>query len=268
MSLLHKTRHLTQKIWDVKSPRIVFVHVPKCGGSSIYEAISKSMGLKYPDGHLDPVWSRTIVGEIYNSSKPELSSELQIFRHALLANYLNDKKRFIAGHFTVNEVLVQRMKTNYRLVTLLRKPDKRLFSHFKYWMLTRDLAKDKDAVYKHWKEYVNSDKAKFQANLFSIYFGEANFQKIEKTSIEKALHSLGKLDLVGDLGDLEAFEKSLSQILGKKTKIGFANTSKNLMEDDELNQAFSQLFNDEYEVIQGIVKTDDIIYKSFFNKRS
>lgn len=266
MSLLNKARDLKHKIWDSKSPKIVFVHVPKCGGSSIYKAISKSVNLKYPDGHLDSVWSRNLVGQIYNIAEPELSSELQIFRHALLTKHLYDKKQFIAGHFTVNNTLIEKMKDDYKLVTLLRAPDKRLFSHFKYWMLTRGLAKDKDAVFKNWKAYINSDKAKFQANLFSIYFGECNFKNVDKSSIENALHNLRQLDLVGDLGSLNAFETNMSQLLGKKTIIGFTNTSKNLIDSDIVNKTFNQLYSDNHKLIKELVKTDTIIYNSIFNK--
>jgi hypothetical protein len=266
MSLLHKTRDLAQLFKDVKAPRIVFAHVPKCGGSSIYKAIGRSMGLKYPDGHLDPIWSRTLVGEIYNHTEPEISEELQVFRHALLLRHLQENKRFIAGHFIVNRSLLQNLQKEHQVVTILRQPDKRLFSHFKYWMLSRDLAKDNDAVYKHWKAYIKSDRAKFQANLFSIYFGESNFHNIGEKTIETALSNLEKIDVVGDLENLDDFEARLSLIFAKTTKIGFVNTSKKLIDNENLDAVFNQLFMDEYELIKDMVTIDEKIYSSFFNK--
>ena len=268
MNLLDTARAFSQKIKAGSSTSIVFVHVPKCGGSSIYNAISKSMGLNYPDGHLDPVWSRNTVGEIYNLNEPEISPELQIFRHALLTNHLKDNKRFIAGHFTLNEALIQNLQQHHQVVTLLRKPDKRLFSHFKYWMMTRKLATSKDAVVKHWKDYLESDRAKFQANLYSVYFGESNYKNIGEESVALALKNLERLHLVGDLDSLTDFEAGLTAILGKKTTIGFANTSDKLMDDQDIRQLFKELYQENFQLIQKMVQTDTRIYDSFFNKIS
>ena len=266
MDLRNKAYSLKQKLQNKKSPKIIFVHVPKCGGSSIYKAISRSLGLKFPDGHLDPVWSRTLVGEIYNHPEAELSPELQVFRCALMTKHIKDRKHFIAGHFTVNSTLLQKMKAEYKTVTLLRTPEKRLFSHFKYWMLTRNLATDKDAVFKHWNDYINSDRAKFQANLLAVYFGESNFQEINEATVERAHQNLKQIDVVGDLDTINSFEEELTQLIGNRTTIGFENTSKNLMSDDVLKDAYIQLYKDNFKQIEEMVKTDAVIYKTFFNK--
>ena len=139
-------------------------------------------------------------------------------------------------------------------------------SHFKYWMLTRNLATDKDAVFKHWDVYINSERAKFQANLLAVYFGESNFQEINEATVERAHQNLKQIDVVGDLDAIISFEEELTQLIGKRTTIGFENTSKNLMSDDVLKDAYIQLYKDNFKQIEEMVKTDAVIYKTFFNK--
>jgi hypothetical protein len=73
---------------------------------------------------------------------------------------------------------------------------------------------------------------------------------------------------VGDLDSLTDFEAGLTAILGKKTTIGFANTSDKLMDDQDIRQLFKELYQENFQLIQKMVQTDTRIYDSFFNKIS
>ena len=72
--------------------------------------------------------------------------------------------------------------------------------------------------------------------------------------------------MVGDLDTINSFEEELTQLIGNRTTIGFENTSKNLMSDDVLKDAYIQLYKDNFKQIEEMVKTDAVIYKTFFNK--
>ncbi|MEP3550064.1 MAG: sulfotransferase family 2 domain-containing protein, partial [Marinomonas sp.] len=105
-------------------PRIIYIHVPKCGGSSFGAALRLRYFMSQAVINLDP-------------GDPALPAETRILadyarRRAQLHQSANQGIRMISGHVQYDPELHDRGAKNYTFVTLLRDPVVRFVSHYNY----------------------------------------------------------------------------------------------------------------------------------------
>lgn len=110
--------------------KIFFLHMPKCGGTSIYRAIRDSYGfIEKAHGRnifgLDPVASlksSKIVGEPLREHRERL----------LLYHMSKESQRLIYGHFFYSQASFDAYGSDWNFITILRNPVSKWFSQYFY----------------------------------------------------------------------------------------------------------------------------------------
>ena len=109
-----------------RHPKVICIHVPKCGGSSFGAALRMQFLLS----------QATIT---LGQGNPALMGEARILddyaqRQHQLRRLIGQGKRMIAGHVQYDPLLHKTAARDYRYITLLREPMARLVSHYHYLM--------------------------------------------------------------------------------------------------------------------------------------
>ncbi|MEL6470121.1 MAG: hypothetical protein AAFQ74_10365, partial [Cyanobacteria bacterium J06623_4] len=113
--------------------KVAFLHLPKCGGTSIAASIARAIGAN-SSGYVDPIRTRKLA-QLYmeGCEQGEGSKLLFTIRRALFFDYFTEGRPYIYGHFPIiKECLLN--SQGYEFVTLLREPTQRFISQFKYYL--------------------------------------------------------------------------------------------------------------------------------------
>ncbi len=210
--------------------RWIFVHLPKCGGTSISSGLQRALGAG-TEGFVDPVktrnWTRY---DLADDVRAEGSERLFRMRLTFLRGYADRGLPFIYGHFPVDERLFNDPTHEYRWVTVLRDPVDRLISQFKYWTLTQEpsAADSASSIDRRWNAYLGSDLCRYHANLYSYYLGghAAGFDdnRIDEMR-EHAQANLQAFDVCGCIENLKSVADAFQAETGCAVRFQRRNSS-------------------------------------------
>jgi hypothetical protein len=195
---------------------IFYLHIPKCGGVSVGQAIaSKYLSLDFRNDkgivNLNAPLSRQVIEITEGLRYPDETDDdylILSFREKLLLYYMSQSNsKFISGHFPFSEGACQQHGEKFKLVTVVRDPVKRWISSY---FFNRFKADDHMKVRDELEVYVDSHFGISQGYELVKFIGEAN-KEGDYTSyevIERAKDCLKRFSVIGFLEDLDDFVKN------------------------------------------------------------
>jgi hypothetical protein len=240
--------------------KICYIHVAKCGGTSVIASIKKQY----------PLADRILKGKFFvnlNASASLKGSELLgenlwAYREKILIYFLSIRaNRFVAGHFPVSDLAMNYFKDDWNFITILRHPVDRWFSHY---FFNRYKQAEHFKTDLSFEEYIDSDDGKSLGSFYHrLFYGSAydHNNVSPEESYAKVTGNIDKLACVGLTEHLDIFCRDFNKYFGRKLNIGTRN--KNPLP----KKARSKLITDAIcEQVERICEPDLKIYKYVLEK--
>ncbi|MDF1526209.1 MAG: sulfotransferase family 2 domain-containing protein [bacterium] len=210
-------KNLQDRLLGVQKPGIIFVHIPKTGGSSISTALRKHYRLS--KFNIKSEATSLAVQKRYGitSVDQDYDETLQEFRLSLIFHEAQIGKRFITGHFWANENLGILKPLGYSIITCLRNPVDRWLSHFLY---SRYKEGSYGRIEQDVEEFLESQQATAFATTYVRYFGGTRPDRdyTTRSAVEGAIANLDMFDIVGFLDRLDDFRLQVQKSTGFKLR--------------------------------------------------
>lgn len=251
--------------------KIFFLHLHKCGGTSISHAIKHhyhtlnilndptrninvgasskaammNLGLMIPD-------VRKPLSQVIDS---RMEDEVLFYREKLLTYYLCQAQvRYVSGHFCFNSNLYEQFASQYNFITVLRHPIQRLLSFYHF---SRYKSADRPGkISIDLQEYLDTRRSISTGYYVRMLGGldpSGDYQS--ESAILRAKENLHKFKLVGFLENLESFQNQFLSLFERRLYIKKLNHSPKPKEKNPDN------FTTEIEAkIQDICKADIEVY--------
>jgi len=188
-------------------PEMIFMHVPKTGGTSIDQALRRVYG-RQDSYKVDSILTSRAVKVVNQASRDSITLDKFQIRESLLLCEMVKGTRYISGHFHFNSAVWNAYAHQYSWITVLRNPVKRYVSQYFF-----DAFKPEDhaRVNESLEEFVDSPRGQVRGQNYINYFGNfdrhGNIDPDEKLEFAKA--NLSKFAVVGFLEHLEDFTNRL-----------------------------------------------------------
>ena len=181
---------------------IIYIHVPKCGGSSFGAALRLRYLFSQSGITLDQ-------GDPHEGSCNQRLNDYDA-RDIELKNLTDKNTKLICGHVRYSRALHQSLGGEYSFVTLLRDPVQRFVSHYNYLQRSHQNPLRPDTL----KAFLGTDDAKRLASQYLFYFARLDQTMGANTDrlAQKAIANLSHFDLVGDLSAPVEFSNNLNRL--------------------------------------------------------
>jgi len=248
---------------DRSKEKIFFLHVPKCGGTSIDNAISKhysTLGLKGSNIiGLHPSASANVIKLILQTDYPNDTKDdypILKLRENILLYFMSQRKyKYIKGHFTFSEIAYREFKDEYAFITVIRDPVKRWFSSyfFNRFKLDQHRKIEEDAT-----AHLQSAFGQSQGDEYVKFLGGAdpNGDYKSRRAIDRAKSNLHNFDIVGLLEYQEDFLKQFNDRFGIKLRLEKKNQSpvsesyRESLVTEEIKKQVMTICEPDYEIYQ------------------
>ncbi len=201
--------HLPQHHGSRDRPRICFIHMPKCAGTSIINALRHH----YPRRNI-----RRLQTAPARAAAATLNQGLD-FRSNILAYHLSEPDaELVFGHYQVTPEIVA-AHPEFDFVTILREPVSRFISNYRYsWTRPewRDMLSGRDI-----EAFLDGDEAKSFGYNYLRFLGAKHPQTAD--GIKQAVALLSRFALVGQVERMDVFLNAFERRYGIRLNIGFDN---------------------------------------------
>ena len=236
--------------------KVFFLHMPKCGGTSIYKSIKNGFGL------LEISHGRNIFGLDPSASlkgSKLTGDSLRDYRERLLIYHMaKEHQKLIYGHFFFSQKSFDTFGSEWNFITILRNPVSKWFSQYFYNRFKKS---------EHFK--LDSDLESFLSTNESISMGrdyvynltdDVSFEDASSDwAAKQAISNLDHFALVGILEKLDLFSSQYEKYFDAKLSIKKHNrnplsqTKQSEMISDELKQRVEEICQPNIAVYEAIL---------------
>lgn len=204
---------------------VVFIHVPKCAGTSFEEALRRRYRLSRiiidPQRSFDAARHELGVPET-DGHRHEILNRASAIRRTVLHYNLSMGFKCITGHAPLGPQTIAEFGHAYDFVTVLRDPVKRYISHLAHNYSDQG---GHGAISMPVENFLETDRASMMGNLFGKYFSglEIGADYSSTTAIERCKENLAAMGAVGFVDKLGAFAEDVTCLTGNRIHIGHEN---------------------------------------------
>ena len=193
----------------ISDKKIIFVHVPKCGGTSLDLLIKRRF----------PMQRFRLNARASLKASELIGEDLNLVRNTLLNYAVCTGYKFISGHFYMHH---PEQYEAYKTITVLRDPVKRFLSHYlynRYKTHTTHYAIDLE-----FEDFIDTDLAVSCGNLYCRYFSK-NLDPDESIATLEKFSSVGILENLGPFKNYVTQELKINGKLKRKNKSPLKDSS-------------------------------------------
>jgi hypothetical protein len=211
--------------------KIIFIHVPKCGGDAVANAIvSQYITLRGNSNPItiDAVSSDNVVKIRKNVSEPAYIAHedviLELRENLLLYFMGRASSRLIIGHVAFSNAAYEAFRGQFAFVTMLRDPVKRYISAYFY---NRYKTIEHRKINLEIDAYLDSELGRAQGHDLVKFIGgrRDNGDYASREAIDQAKENLHKFDVVGLLEHLDTFRACYETRFGVSLRLAKMNES-------------------------------------------
>lgn len=204
--------------------RGVFIHVPKCGGTSISAALLRYYPLSRSRVEGAASFRATRLLHGFDDTLAGFDQVLR-FREHLLLYHLSQGRPFVTGHCPFSEIAYATFRDSYKFITVLRHPVSRFLSAYFFnwtktesspWRITTDLASYVES------EYGRNDGCQLVKFIGGVREGGSYWLD---EAVEQAKENLENFAVVGILEDPDGLVAQIRREFGFNIRLGRANPS-------------------------------------------
>ena len=243
-------RRIERRFLPQMTEKVFFLHLPKCGGSSINNAIKKH----YQPSEINHLDNASCV----NTAKI-LDRDLDDFRRDLLLYYLGRQNyRYLGGHFAFSKKAYHEFGKQWHFITILRHPVDRWFSHYFYnrFKTTDELFRISEDL----STFVHSERAlilgrQYVENLTEGPDRPNQHDTASDIPATAAIKALGGFSLIGCLEHLDVMQRDFEKLFGIKLNVPQSNVNP-LSKDQQRDKISDEIRNR----VEEICKPDLQVY--------
>lgn len=213
--ILRKMLRHFHKLWSqpkrIDLEKLLFIHLPKCGGSSLHAALQDAYARNgFETTKLDAHASKDAAGIAGDG--------IQDFRVQLLIYHLSrEQNRYVAGHYALSETVWEEFGDQWKFMTVLREPVARWYSSYFY---NRYKDGGHFRISESLEVFIESETARAEGDMYVRLLAA---DSDSDGAVERATQNLQRFHLVGVVEDLDALVRDCRQLLGIDIDIGHRN---------------------------------------------
>ena len=207
----------------------IFLHLPKCGGTSLSEALYATVPMHKRVGVIDAISTRRAASilEFGVDDAWKCHDDLEYgdrafdLRERLLITHCCWDSQLVHGHVLMSDRMRTHCQGRYKLLTIMRDPIARTISNYRMAVTAGIADPDPDV-------WLSSPIARAHSTTYLRYL--SGFHSVEPEQeaacLERALSAIELFSLIGFLDDIQTFARDFEDVFGANLALHTYNKAK------------------------------------------